>query len=485
MAKADNLSTKEATLQASASGPTRFGGIIQEDFLTELRWPAAYKVYDEMRKNSAAVGGFVRAIESAFRSVRWHAIPFDDTKEDNLAAAFLEQNINDMDRCWNDVMTDILTMIPFGFAPMEMVFKHRRGRSEHPKSMFKDGLVGFRDLVLIPQNTIVEWMYDEPNEPSRLIGLKQMDMMDQLGTSQGIIEIPRKKWMNFRVRAEKDNPEGESVLRQAYRSYYFQTNLEVVEAISLERTGAGIPVMSLPKEASTKAKLGDNSDEVKAQKIVKALRADEQGGVVKPDTWTLELLTAQGLRPELFDLGIKRHRANLLISVLAAFLEMGTARVGSFATSKVGRSFFEAAFDGWTKAMEEPFNGEAVPLLFELNGWETDRLPKLGHSALAGEDLEEVIKAIVELGKEGMLDKMDPSLRQHVKSLLRIPEGSTVIEREAHPGSYDDEEDEVDPMLGEPSGEVDPTLDPQVTSNPAGDLNPALPGANGNGVGPI
>jgi hypothetical protein len=477
----EELKLKEAMLQASVSGPTRFGGIISEDFLPELRWPAAYRVYDEMRKNSAAVGGFIRAIESAFRSVRWYSIPFRDDMQSKKEAAFLEQCLHDGDRCWNDVVTDILTMVPFGFAPMEMTFKWRRGRHEYPSSKFGDGLVGFKDFTLIPQNTVMEWMYDEPDNPSRLIGLKQMDLINQSGSSSGILEIPRKKFMLFRVRAEKDNPEGESVLRQSYRSYYFQTNLEVVEAISLERTGAGIPVLSLPKESTTKAKLGDNSDESKAQKIVKAIRADEQGGVVKPDTWMLELMTAQGLRPELFDLAIKRHRANLLISVLAAFLEMGTARVGSFATSKVGRSFFEAAFDGWTKALEEPFNDEAVPLLFELNGFDTERLPKVTHSTLAGEDLDEVIKSIVELAKVNMIDPDDTVTRQHVKSLLRIPEGSTVIEREAHPESYEDEEPDLvpDPRALAPENGIDPSA--QLTSDPAGDLNPAAPSTNGAG----
>jgi hypothetical protein len=478
------LDEKEAMLQASASGPTRFGGIIQEEFLQELRWPDAYKVYDEMRKNSAAIGGFIRAIESAFRAVRWYAIPFDDTQDDKIAAAFLEQNLHDMSRCWSDVMTDMLTMVPFGFAPTEMVFKWRRGRGEAPPSKFSDGRIGFKDFILIPQNTIMEWVYDEPDNPSDLLGLKQMDLLSQVGGG-GIIEIPIKKILNFRVRAERDNPEGESVLRQAYRSYYFQTNLEVVEAISLERTGAGIPVMKLPKESTTKAKLGNASDEQKAQNIVKALRADEQGGVVIPETWELELLTAQGLRPELFDLAIKRHRPNLLISVLAAFLEMGTARVGSFATSKVGRSFFEAAFDGWTSAVEDPINDKAVPLLFELNGWDTDRLPKLTHSALAGEDIEEIMKAITDLGKEGFLEKDDPALRQHLKSLLRIPEGSTVVEREAQPDSYNEEEEPMaDPMLGEPDSIDDPTLDPQLTSDPTRGVqpDPAMPNSNGTGA---
>lgn len=451
-------------VQISASGPTRFGGMISEEFLVELQWPRAYKAYDEMRKNSAVVGGFLRAIESAFRSARWYATPYDETPESIGRAKFLEECIYDMDRPWPDVLTDILTMLPFGFAPTEMVFKYRMGRDvpySVSKSKHSDGLVGFKDFVLIPQNTILEWIYDLPDNPDILLGIKQLAVFGK----NNINEIPITKVLNFRIRAEKNNPEGESILRSAYRDYYFQSNLEVVEAISLERLGAGIPVIQLPENATTIAQAQFESDEYKAQKVVSQVRADEQAGLVLPAGWEFSIVTAGTLRPELFDLAIKRHRASILMSVLAVFLEFGTARVGSNAMARTGRSFFEDALDGWVSATEQVINDKAVPLLFELNGITDSRLPKLSHASLAGEDLEIVVNALKTLVDINMVNPAEEALKNHVYHLLRFPRGDTITDGEENDLGANEE-----PPAGEIGGDI-----------PSGQLGDSYSAPNSNG----
>ena len=257
--------------------------------------------------------------------------------------------------------------------------------------------------------------------------------------------------MLVRVRPEKNSPEGESILRQCYRSWYFMNNLEVVEAISLERTGAGIPVVELPDGATSIGDEQGNSDEQRARDIVSQVRVDEQGGVVVPHGWIFTLASTTGLRPELFDLAIKRHRSNILISVLALFLELGASRVGSFALASVGRSHFENAWEGWASATEDVFNKTVVPMLFKLNGIEDYKLPKLQHSALAGQGLEQTMTSILDLLKVGMLDQEDPILKEHVKNLLGIPKGANQMELDAHYQEPEEEEEELeeDPNVDE------------------------------------
>lgn len=451
--------------QIAASGPVRWSGRISEEFLPELRWPIAGRIYDEMRKNSAIVGGFIRAIEAAFRSTRWESVPYDDTPEAAERAAFLDSCIHDMARSWNDELTDILTFLPFGFAPTEMVFKYRKGPYGESASRYTDGKVGFKDLVLIPQSSIMEWIYDIEGDPNELIGIKQQVVSQT--PPYTLREIPIEKVCLFRVKAEKNNPEGESVLRQAYRSYYFMTNLEAVEAISLERTGAGIPVVSLPEGASTEADAPGKSDEMTAQNVVRSVRLDEQGGIVEPFGWGFRIETSKGLRPELFDLAIKRHRANMLISVLAAFLELGTARVGSFGMAKAGQSFFSYAFEGWVMAVEETFNSNAVPLLFELNGINDGRLPRLGHVGTGGEAVADVITSLVELVKVGILSPQDENIRGYVAGMLRLPKGNTVVEQgDASGETVDEPEEELD-ELEEEQGEI-PSVNGYGTNGASG-----------------
>jgi len=433
-----NISAQATAPQISAGGPARWGGRINEDFLPELRFPRATVVYDQMRKNSPVVGGLMRAIEAAFRSTKWSWVPQDDSEEQQLRALFLEQCFNDMCRPWSNVTDDILTMLPFGFSPMEMVFKRRRGRGVEPYSLYDDGMVGWDDLSLIPQDSISEWVYDE-ELPNKVIAIKQQNVNIMNIRDIHPIEIPMDKVLLFRIKAEKNSPEGESVLRQAYRSWHFMTGLEVVEAISLERTGAGIPSITLPQGATTIADKTSGSDEAAAQAVVRSIRADEQSGIVIPYGWVFEIVTSKNLRPELFDLAIKRHRSNLLISVLAAFLELGTARVGSFGMAKEGRSFFEVALEGWVMALEDIFNFQAIPLLFEMNGITDGIYPKLDHTTTGGEGVRDIIEMIVELAKVDMIDGGQET-KDYVRDLLRLPKTEEEDEEELNDDLPDDDE---------------------------------------------
>lgn len=417
---------KQPLAHFSHTGLKRTGGKIFEDFLPELRFPYGIRNYEEMRKNSGIVGGFLRAVEASFRSVEWMTVPADDDPVAIKNAAFAESCRNDLRGGWNGYTTNALTVLPFGFAPLEMVFKRREGRSAQPyPSKYSDGKIGFAEFPLIGQDTIQDWIWDETHK-WKLNGLIQLSPPDYER-----IEVPRDKFMLFRTSAEKDNPEGVSLLRTGYYHYYSMIRLEALEAIALERTGAGIPVMKLPRTASTIAENADNSDEAAAIEIVRSVRIDEQGGIVLPADWEFELARPAGrFDPQTFDLAIKRHRSNLLMSVLAVFLELGTARVGSFALAEQGRGFFETAFEGYVVAFEEPYNEEALPLLFELNGI-TDNLPKLTHTTIAGSNIEAISRSVQNMTTAGWLDPTDPLIANYLKLLLRLPRGDTVKELEA------------------------------------------------------
>ena len=56
--------TLKPKVQMSVSGPNRFGGMLFEEFLPELRFPAGIKIYNEMRKNSPIIVCFPRLAAS-------------------------------------------------------------------------------------------------------------------------------------------------------------------------------------------------------------------------------------------------------------------------------------------------------------------------------------------------------------------------------------------------------------------------------------
>lgn len=411
-------------VRISSSGLRRVGGKVYEEFLQELRFPYGLRVYDEMRKNSGVVGGFLRAVESSFRSVKWVTLPADDSPEAALRAAFHESCRSDMEMSWSDFVTNAITCLPFGFAAHEMWFKQRQGRKADPPSKYTDGRVGIAGLPLVGHDSIIDWAWDE-DDPNKLVGLWQV-----APPKYERIILPRDKMVLFRTHPEKDNPEGESLLRQAYYDYFSMMRLENIESISLERTGMGIPAVELPNNATSVKDAPGESDEEAAQALVARVRVDEQGGLVIPFGWKFSLIRPTGrVDPQLFDLAIRRHRTGMLISVLAVFLELGSARVGSFALAKQGQGFFEIAFEGYVQAFEETYNEEVIPLLFELNGVD-DKLPKLTHTTAAGVNVQAIVDAVTKLAEGGLIDGSDPVLQSYMKDLLRLPRGDTVEELE-------------------------------------------------------
>ncbi len=104
------------------------------------------------------------------------------------------------------------------------------------------------------------------------------------------------------------------------------------------------------------------------------------------------------------------------------------------------------------------FNITVVTRLFRLNGIDDYKVPKLRHSALAGQGLETTMKSIMDLLKLDMLDKEDPVLQDHIKGLLGIPKGATQVEQNRRAEREEEDEEEDPEELGD-------QLEPEPTGN--------------------
>ena len=78
--------------QLGSSGLTRYAGYVYEEFLPELRWPRAGKIYQEMADNDAVVGAVLYLAEMLIRGVKWTVEPASDSEEDKKAAEFVTEN---------------------------------------------------------------------------------------------------------------------------------------------------------------------------------------------------------------------------------------------------------------------------------------------------------------------------------------------------------------------------------------------------------
>ena len=345
-------------------GQNRYGGVFFEEFLPELRGQRGMKVYKEMADNDDMVGAILFAVETLLRQAPFRVEPGGDTPADEKAAEFVESCMNDMQDTWTDTLSEILSFLTYGWSYHEIVYKRRAGKSRNPKlnSKYSDGLIGWRKLPIRAQDTLYQWEYD--NEDN-LLGMTQLPPPDF-----GLRTIPIEKAIHFRTKSRKNNPEGRSILRTAYRSWYFKKGIQEFEGIGIERELAGIPKIKPPEDCNLYNP--DDPDMVRllawAESVVKNIRQDKCAGVVLPPGFEFELVSSGGSRQIDTNAVINRYDNRICMTTLADFIMLGHEKVGSFALSSDKTELFSMAIGSYLDIICEAFNSQAIPRLIDLNG---------------------------------------------------------------------------------------------------------------------
>ncbi|HZT90298.1 MAG TPA: hypothetical protein VFA12_20325 [Stellaceae bacterium] len=385
--------------------------------------------------NSATVGAVMFAIMQTMRRVDWRVIPAADTPEAEEAAEFVHGLMDDMSHTWPGFVVEALSMLGYGYAINEVVYKRRLGRK--PKdgadasSKYNDGKIGWRRLPIRSQDTILKWFFDANGQ---IKGVTQQPWVGRL------IDLPIEKFLLFRPSSHKNNPEGRSILRTAYRSYYLVKRMEEMEAILMERF-AGLPVVKVPSALLEAAATGDATATAQVaayKKLVTNIRVDEQMGVMMPsDTYegadgpsnvpryTLELLTPQGTQSGVRSHEIvTRHSLNILKTVLADFIDLGHQARGTqnLAISKV--DMFYAGIEGWLDSMAAVLNQHGLPRLWELNRFDPDLLPQISPDMPDRIDIDAIGNFVLNLSRAGVHLFDDPETRQYLRGAAGLPEVS-------------------------------------------------------------
>lgn len=404
-------------------GQRRYGGIFYEEFLSELRGRKGAEVFTEMSNNDETIGAILFAIEMLVRQASWNVEPGGSTAKDREAAEFVKSCMDDMQQTWIDTISEILSFLTYGWSFHEIVYKRRMGRTKDNRtsSKYDDGLIGWMKLPIRSQETLYQWEYDDQDN---LIGMTQMPPPDF-----GLITIPMNKAMLFRTRSRKDNPEGRSILRTAYRSWYFKRRIQEIEGIGIERDLAGLPVITTPEGMDIWDKDDEDMNAIRAglETMVKNIRRDSTEGLVLPFGYTFELTSTGGSRQ--FDTNsiIARYDTKISQTVLADFIQLGHESVGSFALSSDKTNLFSMAICAFLDIICQTFNSQGIPALIDINGDHfagvTD-YPRLTHGDIEDVDLATMATFIKDMTSIGVIIP-DESLEDYVRQLGKLPKRTT------------------------------------------------------------
>lgn len=411
----------DAFRELGVTGLSRDGGVVRDEYLRELQGDRWLAVVREMG-NDPIVGAILFAVEMLLRRVPMTVKPMDESQPAQDLAQFVEECIGDMSADWADTLAEILTMLPYGWAYLELVYKRRGGDVDAPesRSRYSDGRIGWRKWAVRGQETRERWEFDDAG------GVQGMWQRSDNGVA---VLIPIEKALLFRTTQRKSSPEGRSILRSAYRAWYFKRNVENIEGVGVERDLAGLPVAKVP--ASVLAGQGDNERAQLAaiKEIVTNIRRDEQEGVIWPlvrdengnELYQLELLTTGGTRQ--FDTSaiIQRYEQRIAMSVLADMILLGHEAVGSYALSATKASMFKTALTAWLTSIAGVINAHAIPRLLRLNGMDVALAPQVAFGAVGDVDIDTVIAFVNQMAAAGMQFFPSPELENKLRGDVGLP----------------------------------------------------------------
>lgn len=432
-----------------ASGLRQFSGYVREEWLRDLQGWRGIRMIREMRDNDPIIGAVFFAIEMLLRGVPFRIEPADKTNADDVeAAAFVNSCMSDMEQSWPEFMAQALTFLQYGFSVHEIVYKFRKGKSKDPKknSQYDDGMIGWRKFAGRAQETLLHWEFDESGDATAMVQL--------LPTGGSLLKVPLSKCLHFVTVPLKNSPEGRSILRNAYVSYYRKKRIEEIEAIGIERDLAGLPIAWVPPEIMKSTASAENKATYEAiKRFVRDTVRNEQEGGVFPLSYSKDghklfdftLMSTGGRRQ--FDTVaiIDRYDHRIAASMLADFIVLGAGSQqgrGSFAQAQSKTGMFGDAVTSFLDLICAVFNMKGIPDLLELNS-----LPgkvRMAHGDVTPSDITALGDYVSKLVGAAVLTA-DDGLEAHMREEAGLPDAENIGSRSLNEGGEASEGGDRDP----------------------------------------
>lgn len=435
------------------SGVIHYGrrGRVEDEWHPNLRGRAAVRVYREMVDNDSIIGGARNVIEWAIRQVPWRVKEASNNPAAREAKEFVESCLLDMEHTWAEFMSDVLSMLWYGWATFEKVYKVRSGasRDRSRNSRFDDGRLGWRGFFIRSQETLQDWEWDEEDNVS--------GWWQQAVTQPFSVFLPSEKLIHFRMTANRGSPEGRSILRNAYRPWFFMKRLQEIEAIGIERDLAGLPVIRLPLsmwESKT-------ADRARFDRMVQMIRRNEHEGLTfpasldregKPTGYDIGLMNSGGQRAMSAREAIRGYQREIGINFNTQFQQLGTDGVGSNALSSDQTNMFMIGLGSVLCSIRDTLNRDPVNEVQELNGYRVEDRAVLEFGDLEKPDMVRFSTAMKTLVDASIVTP-DAGLERYVRDVLQLPKR--------------DETPDDDDVTTEVEGELAMDIAEQVAGEPA------------------
>lgn len=369
----------------------------------------AARVYQQMSDGDAAVDVGLRATKMPIVGADFFVEPWDNQQQNLEIKDLVEYNIlHSTSSPWLSLLQDILRMLEQGFSVGEKVYEDRewtpkrKGANRKTYTMLKK--IGPR---LAP--TIKEILYDDNGGPKGVVhnALREDGKPEE-------VEIDVGKLVIFTNNKLGGNLEGKSILRTAYKHWFYKDELYKIDAIQKERHGMGFPILKPPPTATT-------ADLAAGLTLVENIRTNERAGAVLPFGWELDFAQLTGQPVNVMG-SIDHHNGMIMLNVMTQFLLMGVSESGGGARATAGshQDMFTKSTRYVANLICDMFNLYVIPQLVAYN-FKTDSFPQLKVRNIGEtKDLQQWASAISALAAQNLIT-LDLETEQWVRSKIDAP----------------------------------------------------------------
>lgn len=336
--RTQNIDPGIATAELGYSSPSPWTAWTREERVPELRDKLGLRTYYDMKRADGTVRGALRLLKTPIQAARWFVEPYSDSPNDKAIADFVEKNLF----CylavpWSRIIEDALLMCDYGYMAFEKVWCEPYG----PDDKVKDGKIRLMKLAPRHPMDIREWLWDENGGPDAFVmenisiqgsGNLQFGVPHSSYTqpatgslntiaSGGVVGsaftntvvIPILKSLIFTLEQEAGDLRGISILRSAYKHYFYKDTMYKIDAIQKERHGIGVPLIKMPPGFSA-------NDRALAENLGRNLRTNERAHIVVPMNWEVSFAKLEGQPVDCMK-SIEHHDMKIKSNILAPFMD--------------------------------------------------------------------------------------------------------------------------------------------------------------------
>lgn len=383
------------------SGVNIFNGIISgEEYNRNLTGRQALRVWEEMRRSDASVGVSLRAVKLPIKSSKFFTTQASDDAVDLEISDLTSWNLFERIK-WKKTLGEILTHLEFGFAVFEMVFE--------PEIVSGTWRIVLTKLAYRKPTTIESWQCEDgsPGITQRLSNGK-------------LVSIPLERLLVFTNEQEGDNYEGRSILRTAYKHWFYVDKFYQIDAVGAERQALGVVDIAYQK--------GTNPKSIESAKAAaRNIRANEESSIAHPKDLEITFLDMKASTLKDLQPSISHHDRQITKNVLAQFLELGSSGgAGSRSTSEDHHELFNQSVEAVNDLIADTL-GYVVKTIVDLN-YNVDKYPTVGTSDIDQANISALAETVAKFESAGLLTVSDED-EAHVRNLIGFPEKNEDIKR--------------------------------------------------------